>query len=272
MANESGALSLRTIVKMPLSMLKPDQIRLQEDEESVAAIAASIEHIGQQEPVRLRRLPDGSLAIVDGHIRMSALLRLNRTEVDAIIEEASLIPEEVRLRQLASFCRTDLNPLERGIAYDRALRQDGMTAAKLAAIAGTSEAMISRYRALVGVRQEVQELVIVGKLGVSLAVPLSLTTPEERFQALLQRAKAGTLTRADLDGTRKRMRRTRAASISKPHRPRNVIQLGQGCSVKLGATIRSLDQVVDLMAEYVRRFRDGVLGPSDGMPSSTSPT
>lgn len=261
----------QSVVKTLLASLVPDQIRTEAREQQVAALASSIQEIGQQEPIRLRRLSDGSLAIIDGHGRALALIRLGHTEVDAIIEETPLTLEEARLRQLASFCRSDLDPIARGRAYDEALRQSEMTAAKLAAIAGTSEAMVSRYRSLVGVRQEVQELVIAGKLGMSLAVALSITGPEERFQELVQRARTGTLTRADLNTTRKGVRPRRCAPSAQPHRAK-VIKLGQGCSVKLGATIRSLDQVVDLMAEYVRRFRDGVLGPSDGMPSSTSPT
>lgn len=268
MPNESGAVSAYTIVSVPLAELEPFQIRSTVRERHVTALMASIGTVGQQVPIRVCRVENGRRAILDGNCRVLAMKRLGHTECDAIIDEASLTKAGARLRQLASFCREDIDPIERGHALDEVLRESGMTAAKVASSSGMSEAMISRYRALVGVRIEVAKLVSAGKLGMSLAVPLSLTAPEERFEELLRRAQAGTLTRADLDGNRKRTRRVRSVAAPKPRRRSCVIQLGRGCSLRLGAAIGSVGQAVELMAEYVRRFREGAVDSVDGMPVS----
>ena len=233
--------------------------------------------IGQQESIGLPRLPDGPLKVVHGHCRVAAARLLGWTEMDAIIDETPMTPTEVAAMQLASFCRADLNPMERAFAYDRLSREPEMTAAKVASIAGTSESQVSRLRALVGVKPEIQELVATGKLGASLAVLLSLVSPEDRYQEILHCASAGTLTRANLEqaqklvrGPRRFGRTPRAAMPS-----RCIVPIGKGCQIVLSATVRSLSEVIGVLTEFLERVRQergdgltafaGVQGSSPGV-------
>src|SRR5690606_8644406 len=126
-----------------------------------------------QVPIRLRRTRDGRLVVLDGHCRLAAAIDLGWTDIWAIVEESPMSESEIVTVQLATQCRFGLNPMERAFAYDRQLKEDGMTAARVAAIAGVSEAQVSRTRALADIRPELQEMVAQGVVGPSLALLLN---------------------------------------------------------------------------------------------------
>lgn len=206
-------------------------------------------------PVRIRLEEDGTLVPEDGHYRIAGASELGWTHIPALVVQTPTTDAETTLRQLTSFQRFDLNVMDRALAYDRVLRQAGMTAERLAAAVGQSVSQVCRLRALIGCKPEVQELVASGRLGGSVAVLLSLV-PEDRYPDLLQRAREGKLTRADLEENRRSARRRpRTRLIPSLARPRRSIALGHGCKLTVGVGVGTTRDLLDLLTQLVEQVR-----------------
>lgn len=250
------------------------QIRSTLAREQIRRLSESMQESGQQVPIRLRRTRDRRLVVLDGHCRLAAAIDLGWTDIWAIVEESPMSDSEIMTVQLATQCRFGLNPMERAFAYSRQLKEDGMTAARLAAIAGVSEAQVSRTRALADIRSELQEMVAQGVVGPSLALLLNKVADQERYLELLQRARAGKLTRTAIEQNCKPSKRTRSRS-KRAKSPRRVIQIGQGCTIKLGASVRTMGEVIDLLTKFIDSVGQSDSESDDGlvsMPPATKTT
>jgi ParB family transcriptional regulator, chromosome partitioning protein len=209
-------------------------------------------------PIRVRPVEGGKFAVIDGHYRLAGAIEIGLTEIPVVIDDTPLSAADITGVQIATNqCRFDLNPMEEALAYDSYLRNSQSTAARLASLVGKSEAHISRTRALVGIKSEIQELVASETLGPSLALELDRIADSALYQELLHRAKTGTLTRAELLKANSQMPSARPnPTASKPARPpKLVIPLGQGCSLTISGTVRSITQVLELLQSLVDRAR-----------------
>lgn len=231
------------------------QVRTSLHQKKVKRLAGSLQEVGQQTPVLLRRTANGRLVVIEGHYRCAAAESLGWIEILAVIDESPATSVETRSVQLATQCRFALNPMDRAVAYDAQLRESGMTAAKLAAICGTSESQVSRLRALVAIDPELQKLVAEGKLGPSTALQLSQIADKQRYAELLHRAIAGSLTRADVEKAARSPRRRR-----RPHKSggaaKRVIHLDKGCSLRIGAGLRSTGELVEVLVRGLEAIRE----------------
>ncbi|MGD9691422.1 MAG: ParB/RepB/Spo0J family partition protein [Phycisphaerales bacterium] len=241
-------------IKLSDTNIEP-QVRTSLDQKKVKRLAGSLQEVGQQTPVQLRRTDDGRLVVVEGHYRCAAAAALGWIEILAVIDESPATSVETRSVQLATQCRFALNPMERAVAYDAQLRESGMTAAKLAAICGTSESQVSRLRALVAIDPELQKLVAEGKLGPSTALQLSQIADKQQYAELLHRAKAGSLTRAVVEKAARSPGRRR-----RPHKSggaaKRVIRLDRGCTLRIGAGLRSTGELVEVLVRGLEAIRE----------------
>ena len=140
----------------------PDQPRKVFDEEQLEELADSIAAQGLLQPIVVRE-HEGSYQIVAGERRYQASVRAGLTTVPALVREVS-DDEVLALALVENLQRTDLNPLEAARGYKALIEHNGLTHEEVARALGKSRSAISNALRLLDLPEEVQELVIQGRL------------------------------------------------------------------------------------------------------------
>ena len=195
-----------SLVDVPLSRIIPNsfQPRRHFDEESLAALTASVRELGVLQPVLVRPGAEGNYELVAGERRWRAAKRAGLLTIPALVREVS---DDTSLEQalVENLHRQDLNPLEEAAAYQQLIEDFHLTHEELATRVGKSRAAITNTLRLFQLPPTIQRLVAEGQLAEGHARAL-LGTPDRAFQeALAKRAVAEALSvRAVEDAVRAR--------------------------------------------------------------------
>ncbi len=96
-------------------------------EESLEALSRSIEEIGQIQPIIVRP-KDEKYIMIAGERRVRALKEKQKKSVWALVVDKNMDPERWRLIQLAeNLQRENLNPLERAVAINNYIEEEGLS-------------------------------------------------------------------------------------------------------------------------------------------------
>ncbi len=171
--------------EIPISSISPNrrQPRTAFDEESLAALTASVRELGILQPVLVRATGPGEYELVAGERRWRAAKRAGLQVIPALVrttdDAASL--EQALVENLQ---REDLNPMDEAAAYQQLLEDFHLTHDELAARVGKSRAAISNTLRLFQLPPAVQRMLADGQLAAGHARAL-LTTPDRSFQERL---------------------------------------------------------------------------------------
>lgn len=125
------------------------QVRGHVADESLMGLARSMQEVGLQQPIRVRR-DGGRFIVVDGERRVRAALLVKMKEIAAIVEEKPLCDGEVTQRQLiANVQRCDLSPCEKARGIQRLLEVTKWPASEAAGKLGLSNGIAAPRAALV---------------------------------------------------------------------------------------------------------------------------
>ncbi len=173
--------------ELPTGSISPNgrQPRSSFDEESMAALTASVRELGVLQPVLVREAGEGSYELIAGERRWRAAKRAGLPLVPAIIRT---VDDTASLEQalVENLQREDLNPLDEAAAYQQLLEDFHLTHDELAARMGKSRAAISNTLRLFQLPPSVQRLVADGKIAAGHARAL-LTCPDRAYQEALAR-------------------------------------------------------------------------------------
>ena len=173
--------------EIPVGAISPNsrQPRRTFDEESMAALTASVREVGILQPVLVRALGEGEYELIAGERRWRAAKRAGLPLVPALIRTAD---DTASLEQalVENVQREDLNPMDEAAAYQQLLEDFGLTHDEVATRMGKSRAAISNTLRLFQLPPSVQRLVADGKLSAGHARAI-LTTPDRAFQESLAR-------------------------------------------------------------------------------------
>lgn len=173
--------------ELPTASISPNgrQPRSSFDEESMAALTASVRELGVLQPVLVREAGEGSYELIAGERRWRAAKRAGLPLVPAIIRT---VDDTAALEQalVENLQREDLNPLDEAAAYQQLLEDFHLTHDELAARMGKSRAAISNTLRLFQLPPSVQRLVADGKIAAGHARAL-LTCPDRAYQESLAR-------------------------------------------------------------------------------------
>lgn len=159
----------------------PHQPRRFFNEERLKELALSLKEQGLIQPIVVRRLGTDKFQIVAGERRWRASKIAGLLEIPVIIREDSKGILDNDLAALAeNIQREELNAIELAQAYDRAIKTHQLTQEQLAEKVGVSRASVANTLRLLKLPEDVQKLVVEGKLseGHSRAL-LSLQTETE---------------------------------------------------------------------------------------------
>ncbi len=169
-----------------------EQPRKSFSEESIAALADSIQQYGILQPI-LVRPKDGMYQIVAGERRWRASRMLGLDEVPVIIKELS-DKETMQIALIENLQRENLNPIEEAMGYRELMEQFEMTQDEVAKTVGRPRSTIANSLRLLCLEDEIQDYLERGSITAGHAKALlGISNPSLRINTA-QKAARGMLT------------------------------------------------------------------------------
>lgn len=169
------------IEEILLSEIKPNpfQPRRIFDEEKIDELAQSIKQHGVFQPIILKRVKQG-FTIVSGERRYRAAQKVGLVTIPAIIRQY----EEAKVAEIAlaeNLQRENLTPIEEAEAYKIVMQNLKLTQQELAAKVGKSRSHVTNMLGLLNLPQEVQDMLLTGKISMGHARSLSKLEDESKI-------------------------------------------------------------------------------------------
>lgn len=177
-----------------LTEIEPNrgQPRKNFSEESIAALADSIQQYGILQPILVRPV-GGSYQIVAGERRWRAARMLGLDEVPVIIKELSDL-ETMQIALIENLQRENLNPIEEAMGYRDLMEQFGMTQESVAKTVGRSRSAVANALRLLQLSTEIQGMLEKGKISAGHAKALLSISGDKLREDTARRAAKGMLT------------------------------------------------------------------------------
>lgn len=158
------------------------------DDQTLSALAASIQELGILEPLIVRPLDgaDQDYEILAGERRWRAAQQVGLKRIPVLIRPVD-DPTAAAVALVENLQRDDLNPLEAARALHSLMCHFELSQAQVGVLVGQSESAISKALGLLKLPESVQQLLEKGRLDAGHAkVLLNLSAPQQ--QALAERA------------------------------------------------------------------------------------
>ena len=153
------------VVSLKISQIEPNrnQPRRNFDEDALSELAQSIKEHGVLQPILVRPMIYGGYQIVAGERRYRASRLAGLTEIPAIIRELS-DSETMQIALIENLQRRDLSPLEEAQGYRKLMDEYGFSQEDVARTVGKSRSAVANTIRLLGLPDEVKELLEQGKI------------------------------------------------------------------------------------------------------------
>jgi ParB family chromosome partitioning protein len=185
-------------VPLPLISPNPYQPRRAFDEAELEELASSVKSKGVIQPVLLRRLGDGGYELIAGERRWRAAKLAGLKRIPAIVRQAT-DAEVMEVALIENLQRKDLNAMEAARAYQRLMKEFGLTQEAISRQLGKDRSSIANAVRLLSLPIEVQREVELDHLSLGHAkVLLGVPDPTQQIQ-LGRRAVTERLSVRDLE-------------------------------------------------------------------------
>ena len=153
------------LMEVPVNAVGPNpkQPRTKFDDDTIAALAASIREVGILQPLVVRRAGDGRYELIAGERRLRAAKAAGLASVPIVLrdsEDADLLREAL----IENIHREDLNPIEQAEAFKALLGELGLKQEELADRVGVSRSHIANTIRLLALPLDVQQLLADDKI------------------------------------------------------------------------------------------------------------
>ena len=153
------------LMEVPVNAVAPNpkQPRTRFDDDTIAALAASIREVGILQPLVVRRAGDGRYELIAGERRLRAAKAAGLASVPIVLrdsEDADLLREAL----IENIHREDLNPIEQAEAFRALLEELGLKQEELADRVGVSRSHIANTIRLLALPLDVQQLLADDKI------------------------------------------------------------------------------------------------------------
>ena len=140
----------------------PMQPRTHFEEASLASLAESIRSHGVVQPLLVRRRGEG-YELIAGERRWRAAKLAGLSRVPVVVKE---VPDDqlLEIALIENIQRENLNPIEEAQAYKKLIETVGLTQEALASRVGRDRSYITNYLRLLRLTDDLQQLVIEGRL------------------------------------------------------------------------------------------------------------
>lgn len=153
------------VVTIKISQIEPNrnQPRRSFDEDALEELSQSIKEHGVLQPILIRPQIYGGYQIVAGERRYRASRMAGMTEIPAIIKELS-DSETMQIALIENLQRRDLSDLEEAKGYQTLMDEYGFSQEDVARTVGKSRSAVANTLRLLGLPDDVKELLEQGKL------------------------------------------------------------------------------------------------------------
>jgi ParB family chromosome partitioning protein len=161
-AVEEGAAA--GLLEVPVNAVQPNprQPRTTFDDETLEALALSIQEVGILQPIVVRRTAAG-FELIAGERRLRAAKRAGLATIPAVVRESD-DAESLREALIENIHREDLNAIELAEAFRELLEELGLKQETLAERLGVSRSHIANTIRLLQLPSEVQQLLAAGRV------------------------------------------------------------------------------------------------------------
>jgi len=169
--------------ELELSRITPNenQPRKSFKDEPLKGLAASIKANGVIQPVIVRRKEGGGYELIAGERRYRAAMMAGLTKIPAVVKDAAPA-ETLELALIENIQREDLNPVETAEAYDRLIRDHGLTQEGMAEKVGKDRSTIANFLRLLDLPSDIKRDIAEGSLSMGHAkAVLSLDSAQKRM-------------------------------------------------------------------------------------------
>lgn len=167
------------------------------DEETLAALAASIAEVGVIQPIVVRASDEG-YELIAGERRWRAAKRAGLPSIPAIVRDSDDL-SSLETAVVENLHRQDLNALEEAAAYQQLMEDFSFTQEQVATRVGRSRSAVANTVRLLQLPPTVQRLVIEGQLSAGHARALLGTPDRAEQEALARRVVEDRLTVRDIE-------------------------------------------------------------------------
>jgi ParB family transcriptional regulator, chromosome partitioning protein len=152
------------LLEVPVDAVAPNpkQPRTVFDDDTLDALALSIQEVGVLQPIVVRRA-GGGFELIAGERRLRAARKAGLATIPAVIRESD-DAESLREALIENIHREDLNPIELAEAFRELLEELGLKQETLAERLGMSRSHIANTIRLLALPPEVQQQLAAGKI------------------------------------------------------------------------------------------------------------
>lgn len=169
----------------------PYQPRKDWNEQELADLVESVRANGIIQPIILRRMAEG-YQLIAGERRWRAAKIAELENIPAVIREATEA-EMLELALVENIHRSNLNPVERAIAYKEYVDEFKLTQSQAAQRLGESRSVIANFIRLLDLPQEIKDMLVNGDLSMGHARAILALPNDDLRRKLANRAMAGRL-------------------------------------------------------------------------------
>jgi ParB family chromosome partitioning protein len=143
--------------------IAPRQPRQIFDPEKLAELAESIKELGVIQPVVVRPDQDGGYELIAGERRWRACKMLGHKTIPVVIKDYHDL-EATAVALIENIQRENLNPLEEALAYQQLMEEFNLTQEEVSERVGKSRPFVANMIRLLGLADEVKEMLTRGQL------------------------------------------------------------------------------------------------------------
>jgi len=183
-AGEPGAGGAGTPVEIELTRITPNEYQPRKTfiDDSLHELADSIKQKGVIQPVVVRKRPSGGYELIAGERRFRASKLAGLKSVPAIIKDVSPA-DALELALIENIQREDLNPIETADAFDRLMREFGLTQEKTAERVGKERSTVANYLRLLTLPPDAKKDLASGAMSMGHAKALlALDDPKKQME------------------------------------------------------------------------------------------
>ena len=153
------------ILQLEIARILPgsQQPRKRFDETALKELSASIKEKGVLQPVIVSRTGDGSFNLIAGERRWRAAQLAGLKKIPAIVKNVAS-RDSLEIALIENIQREDLNPIETADAFDKLMKEFGMTQEELSEKVGKERATVANFLRLLKLPDEIKDLLYTGAL------------------------------------------------------------------------------------------------------------
>jgi ParB family chromosome partitioning protein len=187
------------VIDIPVGEITPNpyQARKHWDQEKLSELANSIKANGLVQPVLVRKVNNG-YQLIAGERRYRACQLLGKTTIPSIVRHTSDL-QQLEWSLVENIQRDDLNPIDRAKAYQAYVATFGLNQTEAASRLGEDRSVISNYLRLLDLPNELQQMLVEGKLSMGHARALLSLPTDELRRKLANRAMVGRLSVREIE-------------------------------------------------------------------------